>query len=368
MKNISFFAFLIFLISCASPQKHFNKGDYHKAYKEALKDLQKGSKDRKLKTLLNKSFNELLKANRTEVESLLTSNHIEDWEEAFYNNQNLIDQYEQADQYLDKSYDSTIELVENENKKLLDDMVLSYREFGDEQMEIFRENGNKLAAQDAYTMYSKVKSLDPLGSKDLDPLLDEAFEGGVIVVLVSANTWESRYDWDVDRIFKDIERESDGFYQVQYETNVPDADCIINVEFGRLDIDRRDRRRTESYSERVENGYRVEKDTTGRETRIPIYENVEAEVQIIEENYNFRWDVRSNVSQYSNYCDFSLSVRSFEAQDDISIENYEWRGDERAVPNRYRISRRNEISSRDEEDLIEDLIREVFSDIRRYYF
>ncbi len=367
MKQSKYLLYIIcvVLFSCASPQKHFQKGNYEKAFTESLKELNKGKKDRKLKTILVKSFNELIKENRAGAERLVSSNQIEDWEVAFNRNENLLDKYDQSSVYLNDSFDPTIEIINNENDYLLKEITNGYMNFGIESMAIYNETGDKLAAQDAFNMYTKVASYNG-NSPQLNQLIKEAYEAGVINILVSARSWESRYDWDIDRRFDNLEDESQDFYNIVYERNYENIDCELNIDFGVLDINRQDRIQSENYEERIETGYRTEVDTSGRETRIPIYETVTARVDIIEENYEFVWDVRVDSDRYSNFCDFRNST--FSVNEIVVIENYDWQGDERAVPSRYRNRSRNEISRRDEEEIIEDLIQEAYREIRRQYF
>ena len=92
---------VLIVMSCASPQKSFDKGNYLKAYTSAVKDMKKGKKSRKTASILNQSFNELIKEKTASAENYLSSNDIEDWEEGYEDYVDLLELYDKGHQYID---------------------------------------------------------------------------------------------------------------------------------------------------------------------------------------------------------------------------------------------------------------------------
>jgi len=357
------FAVSTMLIACSSPQKSFEKGNYEKAYKAVLKDLRKGKKNRKDKSILNKSFNELFKQKTIEAERYLSSNEIEDWEVAYGEYDELIDLYREGKGYLDNSYDSSMEGVIDEYEQLGQDIAINYFELGNMSMDGYYEGYNKSYAQDAFLFYEKTASYD-LDYPAIDSLLDDSYKLAVVNILVEANApFERSYEWEIDRRFSDIERESKGFYQITYERNLLNVDCALEMDFSSLDSYVREDRTREQFSEEIEDGYESRVDTSGKTTRIPIYRTVTGEVTTIREVLTFRWRVAVGVRGDRDYCDFRN--RTFDAEENTSRERYELSGDRRAIPARYD-RRQNDFE--DEDDLVEDLIDQLYREISNYYF
>ncbi|MBT8189412.1 MAG: hypothetical protein KJO29_03195, partial [Bacteroidia bacterium] len=78
----------------------------------------------------------------------------------------------------------------------------------------------------------------------------------------------------------------------------------------------------------------------------------------------YNWRVRGNVRSLSPYC--KARNESFEVERTITRESYVLSGDKRAIPDRYK--RRNENFTRQqEEDIIEELIEDIYREIVHYY-
>ena len=84
----------------------------------------------------------------------------------------------------------------------------------------------------------------------------------------------------------------------------------------------------------------------------------------IREEITFEWEARARIFGDSRYCN-EYRDRTFRADETLINEVYEIRGDTRAVPNEFRDSR---YDSRREEELIRDLVEELYDDFERAYF
>lgn len=355
--------FTVFAIACSSPQKSFDKGDYEKAYKSALKNMKKGKSSRKDKVLLNKSFNEIVKERTNEAEKYLRSNQLEDWELAYLEYDDLLDLYYDGKAQLDNSHDARMVIIETDVDTLGLDIARNYYELGTMSMDGYYEDYNKAYAQDAFVSYQKTALYDP-DHPAIDSLMEDAFELGLVKVLVEANApFERRYDWEIDRRFSDIERESEGFYQISYERNLIEVDCTLDVDFSNIDSYAREDRSVQRFSEEIEDGYETRVDTSGNSTRVPLYRSVTGEVVTIREILTFRWRAAVSVYGSRDYCDFRN--RNFEAEEETVRERYELSGDRRAIPSGYESSRGD---FDDEDDIVDELIDDLYREISNYYF
>lgn len=354
---------MILLACCSSPQKSFDKGNYDKAYAQALKNLQKGSKDRKDRNVLNSSFERILIDKQELIASYSTSDIIEDWEEALVAYDDIIEYGDGGRSYLSDNLDDQVQMLKSERDQLKYDIAENYYQLANDAFAAYEDNADKLDAQDAYTFYDKSLQYGSEHS-DIDSKMDQAYEWAKIKVYVEAKqSFGFSYDWDIDREFSQVERRSKGFAEVSYEKNKYDADCILEISISD-DINVRESTSTDRFSEEIEDGYDTKVDTSGNTIRIPRTITVTGRVQTITQVITFECDARVLASGDSRICNYSN--RSFDAEERVTYERYEWDGDERAIPDRYKRSSRNDPP--DEEEIIEDLLEELYDDFVRYYF
>ena len=109
-----------------SPQKHFEKGNFEKAFQGALKDLEKSSSDRKKKNILNKSFEQIVLQHQTDWQLAQHSNHIEDLEDVYDDRSQLVDNYLKAKRWLNVSFSSTLETIETEQEDLRIELAANF--------------------------------------------------------------------------------------------------------------------------------------------------------------------------------------------------------------------------------------------------
>ncbi|NNK89361.1 MAG: hypothetical protein HKO89_02025, partial [Saprospiraceae bacterium] len=245
---------LLFLLSCASPQKQFKKGNYEKAYKGALKELEKQQDSRKNKNLLNKAFKELVFENQTDGRLLLKSGMIEDWESAYRKNNDLLELFENGRRYVLKKWANRMDSLEVFNSGLKSDIAENYWQLGLDNAENYNVSFDKFAAQEAHHYFLKA---DEYNYKDerIDSLLQVSFEQGLIHLLFETDVWDMNYNWLIDNRFRNIIHESHDFLMVHYENNLSYADCRIDINFNNIDRRDRDYMTTENFSKEIQDGY-----------------------------------------------------------------------------------------------------------------
>lgn len=354
---------IIIFLSCASPQKSFKKGDYEKAYTSALKSLKKGEKDRKLKTILNNSFDELYRQHLDKAEKLIASGYIEDWEEAYLHMNKVIVFYVEGSAYLDNEIDESIRVLKADSDSLKTDLAQGYYDLADEKIKAFESNNDKNLARESHQFY--LKSLEyGYDDKDIADQVDYAYQGAVIVLNVIAEApYERSFGWEIDRRFDDLENESENYLEVVYDNRNVRADCNMEIQFSNFRRNLDENYSTRSFSERVEDGYETQVDTSGKTTRVQKYATVTGEVTITSEEYTFEWGAYARTYGDNRYCDFP--DRRFDERERRTNERYQVRGDRRAIPNQYLNDRVENIN---EERIAEEMIDDIYNQVRRYYF
>ena len=86
------------------------------------------------------------------------------------------------------------------------------------------------------------------------------------------------------------------------------------------------------------------------------------ELDIIQRNYN--WEARARVDLMDNYCNYR--TQDFDINRNYTIENYRVKGDRRAVPEQYKND--NDRNRFDNDDILEELVDEIYREIERYFF
>lgn len=358
---------ILTLFSCSrNAQKFLDKGDYHKAYNIALKNLKKDRKSRKDRSVLNKSFEQILNDKNSEYDRYIKSDVIEDWEIAYNQYKVLWEIYDEGKSYLDNSYDSELLQKKAGQEVLMKDIANNYFRMGTESMATYKGTDNKAYAQDAYTFFRKADSyeVNEVTAPDLDRFMDESLTAGMISILVIT---EAPYDRilkrEIDKEFYELESKSEGFEEILYERNIVNPDCVLRMYFDRLDVDVDQDRSRETFTEEIEDGYDTSQDTSGVEIRTPRYRTVTGQVTTIRDRVIYSWQMEVNPEGPSDICHFDRKV--FREREEITNEYYEISGDNRAIPNRYN---QPYFDSRNEEDVIADLIEELYDEVIRNYF
>jgi len=166
--------------------------------------------------------------------------------------------------------------------------------------------------------------------------------------------------WFKEKIENDIK---DEFKVISYNKLLDEVDCIINLEFSDFDQDENVRSSNRSFSERVITGYNSEVDTSGNKTDVPIYETVEGTVRTNRVTRRSELELRVTVNGDRDDC--KIQSRRLDEDFEEELEFYEIYGDERAIPSRF--TRRNNDQFQDPDDVLEDLIDNLYRDFRRLF-
>lgn len=351
---------VIFCISsCSSPQKLYEKGKYDKAYDAALSEV-KEKKDRKSKVLLNKAFAKWLDNVRGDMIVLADGYEIDDLKHNLDLYADVDDRYAQGSVYLD-----------DENHIKYDQMVVdqdaeidaTYAE-GLALIADYRIRQEKRNAQAAYYHFRLVNEYAQTDYPDLDQLMADALDLGTIVYNVTAQLdFGLSYEWDVDRRFDDMEGR-DGFVQVIYNGPSSVGDCQVVCDFSRLEENYRTDVSNQNFSKEIEDGYKTHVDTSGNTIKTPQYRTVTGTVQTTRTSKIIAWRVDLEVRNVTGHCD--LREYRFTEQVVDEVDEYATGGDDRAIPSKF--FQQNNQRLEDTDDMVDDLIDELYRDIRDYIF
>ena len=357
--------FIIFILSalicfgCSSPKKLYEKGKYFKSFDSVYKEINNGKKDRKDVVLLNKSFSKMIDQSRENMRILQDGYKIKDLQHNFK-------QYEEVD----KRFVKARSYIKEENKVKYDDFVLdkialitdTYNK-GLALMEYFKESNNKLDAKNAFYHFELVKEFSN-EYDDIDQLLTDSKSAAVVVYVVDADLdYDYSYQWDVDREFDNLRGESD-FFKIIYANSSNQADCFVELEFSRLGIDERQKESSQTYTKEIQDGHTSQTDTSGVVTQVPNYIEVSGTVTTKTITKIIEWRMDIEVRKSSVNCD--LREERFRASIEDQVEQYVLSGDERAIPQEFKSNRIDRLRSTD--DMVEDLIRDLYLRTRNYFY
>ena len=351
---------VIFSINCAGPQKSLDNKNYDKAYRLSLKELKKNKSPAKNQRILSEALSYIIDGGYDKISELTKSNYIEDWEKAVKVNRDIQDKILEASKYLGNQNERSATDLEEKELAMMESIYEVYFQDGKDKLEEAVLHNNKILAQKAYFDLVKAKEYNSVGSLELDSLIGVSLKRGVIYHTIEIDApFSISFHWEIDRRFDDIENLSSRFVNISFESNYNKADCVIEVEFDRLDFYYDESSDQRDFEEEVITGYNTVVDSSGNSSEVPIYERVQGTVFIITRVKTAKWDIRVDVNSKTSNCNLSSSY--FDANIESVIEDIQIQGDDRAIPNEYRNYSREEFLSDD--DMGEALIDVIYDEV-----
>jgi len=200
---------LLFLVSCASPQKSLEKKEYNKAYKSALKALKQNKSVEKNKEVLSIALTEIIAEKTIEKDNLKNSEDLSKKEKSIKINQDIQEKIEKAEPYLGNEFEEIYTELRNEKEEMNEQLAQSYFDKGLDQLEASRSSGIKQYAQTAYFNFIRSATF---GSQEtsLDSLKQISFDLAQVIYYVEANApFEITYNWEIDRALDELENNGD---------------------------------------------------------------------------------------------------------------------------------------------------------------
>jgi len=351
--------FIFALTCCSSPQKLYEKGNYFKAFDSVLKDIEGNKKDRKNLLLLNKSFSKMIDVSRDEMRSLEDGYEVTDLKHNLEQHEEVDKRYVKGRSYINDENDNKYGIFTVDKNQLLSD---AYEE-GKDLLKYYDESKNKTDARNAYYHFELVKKYGN-DFQDINNLLSEARELATVIYNIDADLdSDFSYQWEVDRVFDDLEGESD-FVKIVYDDSYESEDCSVVLDFSRLDVDESQKKSSQEFSKEIIDGYTTETDTSGNTTQLPIYKKVYGQVTVVSLTKKVSWSIDFDIVNSSINCD--LKHKRFRESVEDRIERYELGGDDRAIPSEYKGNQNDRI--KDTDDMVDELLEALYKKIRNYIY
>lgn len=363
LKSILILILALTIAGCASVIELYDKGKYDSAFDKALKKLYKDENKRENKEYLNKSFSAMVQRHFDKVNAFNEESKLKDVEKEYKINGKLSEKYQKAKRYLYAEHDSSAIQLAHNKEYLRNSLVDGYILLAEEeysQYEKYKKKSYAIKAHKSYLSALRYEKTDEM-LKRCNEILEEAHT----LVNIELKTFKFMHRSKINQVFNRLE--SNSTYETYKIDNwSSDADCEMVIDFRSLDDDEDVRRRTINYDERIIDHYETETDTSGATTQVPVYKTVEAEVELQEYKFTFKWEV--NVDLDGDCLD--MRDRTFRSEVTFEEEGYVTYGDDRALPSKYQMNREQRPNGMEsyETKAVEELLDKLYDEIRRHYF
>ncbi len=362
MKNICYCLALL-LISCSSPQKALENQNYSKAFRKSLKKVKSKKATSRDKKILMESLRQLLAQNDREIEIRESGIPPKDWVDALKYIEDSQEKIRKAAPYTRFDFTEIDSKLADKETKITKNIYGFYLRGGNQNLDESKRTGEKFKAQKAFEFFNNAKRYTN-DTRQLDQLMAECVRFGKVIYSINSDA-PFGLSWEVDRAFSNFERESNHFLEVNFDRIMSNADCDINLDFRDFDIGYGQRTvENRQFQEEVEAGFRTERDTSGNEIRIPLYETVYGQVRVEELSKIAVGEIWVNV--YANNQNCPLRDTRIENEVVNVVERHTITGDRRAIPNNYDDSFQDELMQDD--DIAEELIDLLYQEISNYIF
>jgi hypothetical protein len=315
-----------------------------------LKKLNKNENDQEYVQVLKESLTKILAEDEKEVYPLKNSEELKDKTKAISKYVKMKDKILASARFTGNEFNGRKSLYSQEVVALKKVIGKEYFDRGLIDLERFENDGLKSNAKAAHINFENATEYD-FDSDQLNSLLAKSLESAQLVYVIECDMPFGVTSLKVDNILEDLEDESGQYITVEYDPIgiINNADCEINIIINSLEID------TDEDYDTIDFEEEIEVDSTEV--------TITAEVEIKEITKTSLLEVRIRASGGKN-CEVSGTTlsKSYEEKE----ESYSLSGDERAIPRKYKKDK--EIDYRDEDDILLELLEELYSDIRSRIF
>lgn len=309
MKQLLYISWIIILaVSCKSPSKLVEQGNYDKAIERSIKKMLKGNAKVEDKIMLDKAYSLANKEDENSIKLLKTEGSPANWEKIYFRYQSLDNRQSEVQKVLPfeikgKSYnykqvDYTGSIAEAKTKA-----ADYFYATGKKLM----ERNNKNAYREAYHNLSKAKKYRENAFPDIYELMEESkYEGTSRVLVEVSNYSEIQFGYDFyDELLLLTPSDYESVW-VDYYIGRTDRtlkyDYIVNVEllgvyfspeqFTTKEIIREKRIR-DGFTYELDSRGNVKKDTLGNDIKVPKYKIIRC--RLIEREQSKEVTIEANI-------------------------------------------------------------------------
>jgi uncharacterized protein YlxP (DUF503 family) len=354
---------IILFTACKSAKDLLEKKDYKGAYESAYSSLKKGKDMSENRSVMRSALAALQREFDISMKQFPAGN-IQKKIEITDLGMDLVDRYDRASNYVDVK-DEVINKLRNESDSIRNSVGGILIDQSKSELATLKSSGNKALARPIIAKLNKVENYMGL-SNDLTKLKDEVYQYGTFIVLYTARYFGSNFNsYMLENTFRNLEYQSadrlDLFFYNRLPNNNMQPDCEVSIMLDRPDTRRYNDSRQQNFTQRVEDGFTITKDSKGNDVRTPKYVNVSATVNINSEVTEMSMRASTEVRGQSSQCR-SLNSRYYTGTSRATREQYSYSGDSRAVPSRYRSTYGGD--NKTEQQMEEEVLRQIVNDIR----
>src|SRR5687767_794942 len=331
---VAFFGLSVWMISCKTASKLYDKGNYDEAVELAVKKLQKKPGDGEIKALMQNAYRYAVDDHEARIRNLSEDNNELKWE-WIYN--------EYAS--LQRLHDAIRRSPEASNVIHATDYSSYMNTYRDKAADARYERGlrwmernDRMGYRNAFTEFQAALGFKP-GDFTIKTKMDEAYSNAVMhVVLMPVDNYNYRYSSHNDYALRNLESEL--LRNLQYHTNTPfvkfysmwearsrniQPDQFIDIRFNTMNIGRyRDDRSTREVSKEV-----VIKETVYRpDSIVKEYGRVTARITTTRRTMHSDGNLLVNIRDNNNRWVWN---DNFRGDHDWTTEFATYTGDERAL-------------------------------------
>lgn len=364
MKAFFYLLILFLVVSCSSPQKSLENGNYAKAYKSALNNLRKKNPDKANKEVLMIALREIIKRERIYVESAKVSGSVKRQIESLNVIDELKEKINRAEPYMNDEFLEDYFKLQEDEELLISDISEYYISAGLEHLEEYHQTKRKIEARKAFENFQRSDKFTRL-TYELDSMMENSLELAQVIYSIEISTlWNMSHAWKIEQELSDLANNNQQFRKVYTGTSPSnlDIDCRIEISFSRLDIDTKEREDREDFERNITTT-ETTTNADGEEIQVETTTTVKATVITEQITKTAKWDVDISV-RGTNNCD----VRGTRFTEEVvsSIETKRVEGDEQALPSRYNAS--NNASLMSDDNMIDQLLDKINYQINRCLF
>lgn len=304
------------IVSCMTPQKVYDKGNYRKAIKMAMSDINKGKEVVANRAIIMRAAREIANK-RVDQHPQVMAGDVRDWKKyqaQYYRDLQLVGRvYKHGVADVLPAYDAICD-----RKMELDYAIIAYYYDGaDSLLNVAYNTGHKASARMAYRYLQDC--LDASGDSyysDISQLMDEAVDLGTVYFVADGLS----------------PRTSLFIQPLPHDTDLV-PDCRVSVSIGFMDSDVTTTTDTKIYTDEVVSRKETYRDTAGVVHTRSIIEEISATVEITTYQIVVEQRVDIDVQRLTDHCSMSSdweTITRSETVEEVSIT-----GDRAALPRGY---------------------------------
>ena len=354
---------LVFTIACTSAKEAYQKGDYAAAVKKSMKELKAEKNVSQNTQLLNNAFQRRYQ----ELHFRFTDRKLTDLtklKKLYWEIDEFLELATEARPYLNEEGIEQKQQLTRDEDQLEFDICTEIFEKTMEHYDTARLRKDKNEARMAHEGFIELASFDTQKKyKESQELIERSLEMAIYNYQFEIDHgFNIGYSWKIKNQFSRVVNKGSTYKQFFVDADCKPCDCVIELNFRELRESQFSSRESKSFEKKIEDGFTTTKDDKGNTIKVPIYKILRGQVIADKTRYDFNWEIRADVNKETSGCD--ATYNTFDASRSLEIYEYSLNGDREAIPAEYKNYSRPIL---DKDDIIDDLLEDLFNKVVNYY-